>query len=148
MLLSVVGGCDRREAPGPSPQPAAATQRATVEPFALSPTADISGTHLLTEVELSPRKLVGRFGPPGPSDPDKISGEYRFQDAAGNVFTLYDWKCTSIWEIAEGYVEEGEKPSLPTPEEFWAIEEPVTLHIGGKKDHGDLAAFIRWLGAL
>lgn len=113
--------------------------------YVLSPKADRSGTSYLGTIELSPRRLVARFGRPTPGDPMKVAGEYTFQDQQGNVFTLYDWKCTSIWEIAEGYIEEGEEPTLPTPEQFWSLEEPVTLNIGGKSGHGDLPEFMKWL---
>lgn len=46
-------------------------------------------------------------------------------------FVVHDWKSTSLWE--EGF---------PTPEDFWAGEEPEELSIGTR----DLvtADFERW----
>ncbi|MDZ4685273.1 MAG: hypothetical protein SH850_09295 [Planctomycetaceae bacterium] len=52
------------------------------------------------------------------------------------MFTLYDWKLTSLCDIA-----------LWTPEELWASDEPVELNIGSKapataSDAADFIAFL------
>jgi hypothetical protein len=110
--------------------------------FQLTPDADANGTCFLTEVELPPKRLVDRFGPPSEGDDYKVSGTYSFMDEAGNVFTVYDWKCTSLFE---DIVEPGDDPGVPTPAEFWASAFPEELHIGGHEGKGDVEAFKRWL---
>ncbi len=107
--------------------------------FRLDHAADVSGTHGLGEVRLSPRAVVERFGPPRSFDGYKVSGNYTFVDDAGRPFTLYDWKLTSLYnDPAMGY------PESPTPAAFWRDARPTTLNIGGRDD-GDLAAFKVWL---
>jgi hypothetical protein len=113
--------------------------------FHLSPGAPIAGTSGLTEAELVPAHIVARFGRGRPTADAKCSGTYAFQDDNGNVFTLYDWKCTSLWEIAEGHAPDEKSASFPTPDEFWALDFPVPLNIGGHRDCGDLEAFIAFL---
>lgn len=75
------------------------------------------------EIMVAPSDLVLAFGKPGDSDEYKVSGEWTFHDKQNDiVFTLYDWKCTSLYE--SGY---------PSPEELWATTTPVYINIGG--DH-------------
>ena len=81
------------------------------------------------------------FGPPPEGDGYKVSGNYVLTDDAGNVFTVYDWKATSLFDDDAG---EGGWPGPPTPEEFWANRNRATLHIGGRKGKG-FEAFRRWL---
>jgi hypothetical protein len=103
-----------------------------VSHYRLDHTADIDGTSLLVEVELIPTALVHRFGLPSPADGYKVSGEYTFVDDAVHVFTVYDWKSTSL------YARE-----LPTPEEFWSFEESMEFSIGGHE--GPFEEFVAWL---
>ena|SRR5581483_10481158 len=109
--------------------------------FTLTPDADIDGTHKIGEIVLVARQLVDRFGPPEEGDGYKVSGEYRFEDAQGCVYTIYDWKETTLFDDG---VEEGEEPSAPTPEEFWGNENPTTFQIGGREAN-DVEAFKTWL---
>jgi hypothetical protein len=102
-------------------------------------TANIAGTHGLGSIDLPPKALVDRFGPPRPFDGYKVSGEYRFVDDAGRVYTLYDYKLTTLYgDPALGY------PPMPTPAEFWADDRPHSLSIGGTDDC-DVPAFKVWL---
>ncbi len=110
--------------------------------FALAPDANTNGTYLLTEVEVPPRRLVDRFGPPPEGDVYKVSGCYIFADEVGNVFTVHDWKCTTLY--FDG-VESGNGRSLPTPAEFWARTAPEELSVGGREGKGDVEEFKRWL---
>ena len=109
--------------------------------FALNPEADINGTYRIGEVALVPRRLVERFGPPGESDGYKVSGMYCFEDSQGRIYTLYDWKETSLFNDG---MDEGDESFMPTPDEFWGNENPTTLQIGGRDD-GDVKAFTTWL---
>jgi hypothetical protein len=107
--------------------------------FRLDPTANMAGTHGLGSIDLPPRAVVDRFGPPPPFDDYKVSGHYTFVDDAGRVYTLYDYKVTSLYgDPALGY------PRMPTPAQFWADDAPQTLNIGGQDDC-DVPAFKVWL---
>jgi len=109
--------------------------------FTLKLDADACGTSGRGEICLPPRALVERFGPPKPFDNYKISGEYVFVDGDGNVYTLYDWKSTSLYNDGEW---PNFPPAFPTPEELWAGAEAFEFHIGAGPD-ADVAAFARWL---
>jgi hypothetical protein len=103
------------------------------------------GSSYLDELLLSPRDVVARFGPPGYGDGYKVSGSYTFVREPGVVFTLYDWKLTSLHERGNGIEEGHPGASLPTPEAFWATGTPEQLNIGGFEDRGDVGHFKRWL---
>jgi hypothetical protein len=112
--------------------------------FRLDPLADTGGTCFVDSVYVPPAFLVQRFGPPGRgTDDGKVSGCYRFTNAAGEVFTLYDWKVTALYH--------GEENDWPTRDEFWAIPEPVELNIGGSGEENEdglnltATAFREWL---
>ena len=99
--------------------------------FRLDPKANITGTHLVGYIEAQPFVLVAVFGKPHESDGYKVSGEYVFSNDRGEVFTLYDWKSTSLYF----------GPGAPTPEEFWESDVVHELNIGGKTDAKE---FIEW----
>jgi hypothetical protein len=109
--------------------------------FRLDQDAKIDGTHLIGEITLIPRRLVDHFGPPAELDGYKVSGKYSFIDHVGRVYTLCDWKATSLYDDAS---REGEESSALTPEEFWGNENPDELQIGGRDDC-DVEAFKCWL---
>ena len=112
-----------------------------MDEFKLDPGADADGTFYRAKVMVPPKRLVDRFGRPGRGDGYKVSGCYVFTDQAGNVFTLYDFKATSLSDDGAGY---GEESSAPTPKEFWGNWNSDLLHIGAR-DQGDVEAFKRWL---
>ena len=109
--------------------------------FKLDPNANASGTHLVGEIELPPKQLVDAFGEPGEGDDYKVSGMYIFTDDGGNVFTVYDWKATSLFE--EGS-DPDEEDFAMSPEAFWGNWNPETLNIGGH-DKTNVEAFKSWL---
>jgi hypothetical protein len=111
--------------------------------FSLNPGANINHTHHIGVIVLAARRLVDRFGPPEECDGYKVSGQYRFEDDRGRVYTVYDWKETSLFDDG---VDDGETSEAPTPDEFWSNENPITFHIGGRDD-GDVEAFKNWLSA-
>jgi len=99
--------------------------------FRLSQDADINGTHLQGHIMVAPAFLIEKFGQPQKSDGYKVSGEYSFENEEGEVFTLYDWKCTELYD------------SYGTPvREFWNTWVPIQFNIGGKSPAFD---FITWL---
>ena len=84
--------------------------------FHLDPDAATAGTHYLGTIVLAPTRLIERFGPPSQADGYKISGRYTFADDASHVYTLYDWKATSLYNDA---MMDGE-PSGSRADEFSA----------------------------
>ena len=95
---------------------------------------DSGGAYLVGEIEVAPRFLVERFGKPGPDDGIRVSGYYTFRAKDGVIFTIHDYKSTTLWADDEG---------LPTPEEFWRLTEPVELSIGARGD--DPSKFRKWV---
>jgi hypothetical protein len=96
------------------------------------PATGTTGITTTGEVEIAPVLMVRRFGLPSHSDGYKVSGEYVLVDEEGRPFVVHDWKSTSLWDN-----------SFPTPEEFWANEQPQELCIGTRDL--DTAEFERWL---
>ena len=100
-------------------------------PFRYSPLSRVNGTTLKDYVKLAPAALVEKFGRSEETDGHKTSGEYTFEDNDGNVFTVYDWKCTDMYE----------SDGIPV-EQFWRSWELVEFHVGGSSLAVD---FIAWL---
>lgn len=92
---------------------------------------NVGGTSLKEHINVTYGTLVELFGEPVESDGYKVSCEWVFESDDGKVFTLYDWKATSLYD--EG---------LPTVEEFRADKQAQTFHIGG---HSDATEFKNWL---
>lgn len=88
----------------------------------------------LMSFEMVPKLLVERFGEPSPSDGFKVSGEFAFADEQGNVFVIYEWKMTNLYE------------GTLSPEEFWDLDEIVPLQVGGPpRARKALNEFLSWL---
>jgi hypothetical protein len=109
-----------------------------MDDFKFDPDADADGTSFRSKIYAPPKRVVETFGPPDGGDGYKVSGFYTFTDHVGNVFTLYDWKATSLFDGYGG-------SSSPTPKEFWGNWNLDLLHVGGRPDQGDVEAFKRWL---
>ncbi len=97
--------------------------------------ADIDGTSQLATISLTPRYLKLAYGPPQKGDGLRVSGIYMFISDADEVFTLYDYKSTTLWD---------KDSNLPTPEEFWSSDTLIELSVGGKND-SDYKSFIEFL---
>lgn len=97
--------------------------------------ADTDGSFRLDTLMISPAELVKAFGAPGliGGVEDKISGEYIFTDAAGRLYTLYDYKKTCLYQAG-----------LSSAPDFWASKEPVEFSIGGRED-SNIGAFKAWI---
>src|SRR5262249_44270162 len=83
------------------------------------------------ELEATPVVVIRRFGRPAQGDGFKISAEYVFIDRNDQPFVVHDWKSTNLWEVG-----------LPTPDEFWASDQPEELSIGTRDL--DTSEFKRW----
>lgn len=98
--------------------------------FRLSPNANAGGTCLRGEFVSNYKTLAKYFGEAESSDEYKVSGEWTFEDNNGNVFTIYDYKETELYDS-----------SYPSVKQFRKLPE-VTFHVGGK---GSVKEFIDWL---
>lgn len=94
--------------------------------------ADLNDITIMGEVIATPAVVVRRFGKPSPGEGYKISGEFAFTNEAGDAFVLHDWLATDL------YLPEG-----PTPEDFWASEEPTKLSVSSLDL--DVNEFSDWL---
>jgi hypothetical protein len=106
--------------------------------FKVDPTADAGGTHLLGELKLPPAFMVKRFGKHDGGDGLRSSGGWTFAGESGEVFTVYEWRCTTL--------SNGRGSGSPTVREFWRLSVPIALHIGGR-DGTDWQGFRKWLRA-
>ena len=100
--------------------------------FKLNQDANINGTCRQSEIMVAPARLIEVFGQPVPCDGYKVSGEYIFEGPDGQVFTLYDWKCTTLYDPYYGV----------TPQDFWSQTIKRDFNIGGRGYAGD---FVGWL---
>lgn len=103
-------------------------------PFARDDARSIEGTSWAADIDLAPAFLVERFGAPAEGDALRVSGRYTFAAADGDVFTVYDYRATTVWATDE---------DLPDPATFWRRRTPQALSIGSAG--GDAAAFAQWL---
>lgn len=88
----------------------------------LDNSGDSAGTHRIGTLTIAPSQLRKLLGPPnGEGDGYKVDSGYQFRDpATGEVFTLYAYKATNLYD-----------GDLPTPEKFWRQRRTVEFSIGG-----------------
>lgn len=80
-----------------------------------------NGTSLMGYITVKYSDLVLAFGEPMESDGYKVSGEWIFiEEESGEVFTIYDWKSTDLYDS-----------DLKSVEEFRALKTKVQFNIGG-----------------
>ena len=108
---------------------------ATTDAYVAASETDADATYWYADVVLAPAAVERRFGVARGGDDYKVSRHWVFRKG-DLVFTLYDWKSTNLYESG-----------LLSPEEFWACEEPMDLHVGSKEPatQEDAAAFVRWI---
>jgi len=104
--------------------------------YKLNPQVDTSGTDSLTMFEFPPASLVELFGETSYSDGYKITRKHVFTSDRGDIFTVYDWKQTTLYR--------GTDSGAPTPEEFWGSRELQVLRIGGRAGSNP-RPFLKWL---
>jgi hypothetical protein len=81
------------------------------------------GTYRVGEIMLVYADIERAFGKPLSGDEFKVSGEWIFKDdETGAVFTLYDWKCTNLYD-----------PDAPSVEKFRANPSEQQFNIGGTR---------------
>lgn len=90
--------------------------------------ADRNGTSLQGYITLSFADLVATFGQPEESDGYKVSTEWTFEADNGQVFALYDYKDTNLYD-----------KGLPSVEQFRALRS-FEWHIGAN-GNSDIEAF-------
>lgn len=91
-------------------------------------------------LQIAPRQLFERFGPPGPGSADqKVTGTYLFQDAHQRFIEIYDWKTTTLYDA---------RPEAGTLSvvDFWAAAIPREFSVAAASSV-NLPAFAQWLGA-
>ena len=106
--------------------------------YRLNPHVDTNGIDGLTLFEFPPAGLVELFGDTGDGDGYKISRRHVFTSERGDVFTVYDWKETTLYR--------GSGSGAPTPEEFWRSQEWKILRVGGRIGTNP-RPFLKWLQA-
>ncbi len=116
-------------------------------PYLRDETADGQGAAWAGDVDVAPAFLVAQFGAPAEGDGLRVSGLFTFRGTDGSVFTIHDYKQTTLWAPDEG---------LPTPEAFWRSARPAELSLGSRRDARDpevlrfkawlLEAYDRWRG--
>ena len=104
--------------------------------YRLNPQVDTSDIDSLTIFEFPPVGLVELFGEACDSDGYKISRKHVFTSDHGDIFTVYDWKQTTLYR--------GAGSGAPTPEEFWHSRELTCLRIGGRAGSNP-RPFLKWL---
>jgi hypothetical protein len=95
--------------------------------------ADISGTSLMGEISATYGELAEVLGKASGGDDYKVSGEWTFVSTEGEVFNVYDWKETSLYDS-----------DLPSVQKFRKSTEPVMFHVGARRG-SDVVGFIKWL---
>ena len=89
-------------------------------------------------ITVNPLKLLKFLGKDYVSDDYKISREW-ICEFNGNVFTVYDWKETSLYD-----------ERLPSPDAFWSgseVELHVGSHLGAPYEHEFVDALMAELNA-
>ena len=104
--------------------------------YKLNPEVDASGMDSLTLFEIPPVCLVELCGDISDGDGYKVSRRHVFTSDRGDVFTVYDWKQTTLYH--------GEGSDAPTPDEFWHSRELKFLRIGGRAGSNP-RPFLKWL---
>ena len=91
-------------------------------------------------LQIAPRQLVERFGPPSPGSADrKVTGTYLFQDAHQRFIQIYDWKATALYDARP-------QAGAMSVADFWAAAAPQEFSVAAASSV-NLPAFAQWLGA-
>lgn len=91
-----------------------------------------NGSSRMGNMKVIYKDLIMAFGQPIESDGYKVSGEWIFiEDESGEVFTLYDWKMTNLYD-SDGI----------SVEQLRTQDDVVIVNIGGNHK-GDVEQFKR-----
>jgi Ca2+-binding EF-hand superfamily protein len=66
--------------------------------YKLDREAPTKGVRLQSYLEMPFERLVARFGEPRCGDGVSTLNQWVFSDASGNVYSVYDWKATTMWD--------------------------------------------------
>lgn len=99
--------------------------------FNISENADISGTSLKGYLYATYPELKTLFGEASLGDDYKVSGQWVFEDDDGNVFTVYDYKQTELYD-----------PELESVRRFRSSTNKTEFHVGGR---GSVSTFMNWI---
>ena len=100
--------------------------------FKVDNEANADGTSLVGEIKgFSYKEMVKALGEPGEGDGYKVSGEWLFTGDDEEVFTVYDWKCTSLYDSSDMTVRQWRNSG-----------NKYDFHVGGNTDP---KRFIAWL---
>jgi hypothetical protein len=94
-----------------------------------------NGTSRVGEMQVVYKDLILAFGEPMESDEHKVSGEWLFYNSeTDEVFTLYDWKMTNLYDSY-----------LPSVESLRTQDKVITVNIGGnhKGDINNFKTFVK-----
>ncbi len=97
--------------------------------YKLDMDANPSETGYRDTIEIDYEKMVSQFGI-GTNDGCKVSAEWRFVDNQGRIYTVYDFKQTSLYS-----------PDKPSVEAFRS--KPQIYHIGAKDNAKDFKAWLQ-----
>jgi hypothetical protein len=111
------------------------TTSSSAQSYDLTPPVDAFATHVYGEVLVVPAAVVRCFGGGEFGDGEKVSRQWVFRKGE-LVFSVYDWKCTNLYD-----------PDAWDPEELWASECPYPLHVGSREPatEQDAREFAEWL---
>lgn len=98
--------------------------------FIVNKNASINGSSLKGYFIAPFSDLVVAFGEPQGFDDYKVSTQWVFESDDGEVFTLYDYKVTSLYE-----------PDYDSVDQFRA-RKSYEWHIGGKTDPSEFIEFL------
>ena len=103
--------------------------------YVLASPAESDGTYQFDEVAICPASVVRCFGQGCRGDGFKVSRQWVFRKDE-LVFTLYDWKSTSLYD-----------PDFWSPEELWRSDWPFDLNVGSKQPatEKEVAEFVDFL---
>ena len=111
------------------------TTTSSANTYELAAPEDASRTYLYGELVIAPAAVVRRFGNGHAGDDGTVTRQWVFRKG-DLIFTLYDWKSTSLYDR-----------ELRTPTELWARERPFMLRVGSKAPATieDAEEFSDWL---
>lgn len=115
-----------------APAKAKPEPKSLTEAFCPNPDADVCGTSLKGRIQTSYAQLVEAFGEPIQGDGYKVSGEWVFSGLDGEVFTIYDWKSTDLYDEQALSVEE------------FRAQPSAEFNVGGSKPAFE---FIDWVNS-
>ena len=69
--------------------------------FSRDESINSGGAYWADRVDVAPLFLVEEFGPPAVGDGIRASGQYTFRSETSIVFTVHDYKVTTLWATDE-----------------------------------------------